>query len=254
MIFSIITVCYNAAAELEETMLSVLNQDYQDLEYIIIDGGSTDGSIDIIRKYADRLAYWVSEPDKGIYDAMNKGIAAATGDYINFMNAGDKFAEASVLSKVVKAMCDERPEVIYGDVIIRERGMEYLLKPKAIKKIMPDRLPFCHQSAFVASDYHKKHTFDTSFKCAADYNMFYQAYFKFNARFKYVPVIIAIYDESTGFSKANMKITHRERYRIWGIENDKKEVLKHELKLLNHQFRQFIKSIIPIGLLKYYRK
>lgn len=87
---SVVTVCYNAVDTLEETMLSVLNQTYPNIEYIVIDGGSTDGTVDIIKKYADRLAYWISEPDKGIYDAMNKGIAAATGDYIINMNVGDK--------------------------------------------------------------------------------------------------------------------------------------------------------------------
>ena len=84
---SVVTVSYNAVETIEETILSIINQTYDKVEYIIIDGGSTDGTVDIIKKYADHLAYWVSEPDKGIYDAMNKGIDVATGDYINFMNS-----------------------------------------------------------------------------------------------------------------------------------------------------------------------
>ena len=95
---SVITVCYNAISTIEPTILSVLNQTYPNVEYIIIDGGSTDGTVDIIKKYANRLAYWVSEPDKGIYDAMNKGIAVATGEYINFMNAGDVFYKNNTLN------------------------------------------------------------------------------------------------------------------------------------------------------------
>ena len=98
-IISVITVCYNAVANIEETMLSVLNQRYDKVEYIVIDGGSKDGTLDVIKKYANKLAYWISEPDKGIYDAMNKGIAKATGDWINFMNAGDKFINEEVLNK-----------------------------------------------------------------------------------------------------------------------------------------------------------
>ena len=101
LLISVVTVCYNAADTIEKTMLSVLNQTYHDIEYIIIDGGSTDGTVEIIRKYADRIAYWVSEPDKGIYDAMNKGIKVATGEWINFMNAGDEFVDEGVIEKLV---------------------------------------------------------------------------------------------------------------------------------------------------------
>ena len=90
MKISVVTVCYNAADTIEKTMLSVLNQTYHDIEYIIIDGGSTDGTVEIIRKYADRIAYWVSEPDKGIYDAMNKGIKAFAFSSRRFFTSAKK--------------------------------------------------------------------------------------------------------------------------------------------------------------------
>lgn len=89
-LFSVITVCYNAVNVLESTINSILLQNYKNIEYIIIDGGSSDGTLDIIRKYEDRIHYWISEPDNGIYDAMNKGIRLAGGRWINFMNAGDR--------------------------------------------------------------------------------------------------------------------------------------------------------------------
>jgi glycosyltransferase involved in cell wall biosynthesis len=92
-------VSYNAVLTIEQTILSVINQTYPHIEYIIIDGGSTDGTVDIIKKYANRIAYWVSEPDKGIYDAMNKGIRTAKGEWINFMNAGDLFYSKDTLEK-----------------------------------------------------------------------------------------------------------------------------------------------------------
>lgn len=101
-LISIITVSYNAVQTIEQTILSVINQTYENIEYIIIDGDSTDGTVDIIKKYADKIAYWVSEPDKGIYDAMNKGISLSHGDYLNFMNAGDYFFNTSTISNISK--------------------------------------------------------------------------------------------------------------------------------------------------------
>ena len=132
---SVVTVCYNAAVSIEQTMLSVLGQSYPDIEYIVIDGGSTDGTVDIIKKYADRLAYWVSEPDKGIYDAMNKGIAAATGSYINFMNSGDSFYDNRVVEAVVPYLSSDMKAVIYGNAAICN-GEKYIIKkPIPIEKI-----------------------------------------------------------------------------------------------------------------------
>ena len=105
---SVVTVCYNAVDLIEETILSVINQTYRNVEYIIIDGASTDGTVDIINKYRDKIAYFVSEPDKGIYDAMNKGIKVATGEWLNFMNAGDVFSSNTIVSEVVSSGFDMR--------------------------------------------------------------------------------------------------------------------------------------------------
>ncbi len=99
---SIITPCFNAVNYIEQTILSIIEQNYDNLEYIIIDGGSTDGTVDIIRKYEDKLAYWISEPDQGQSDAINKGIAKATGDIFNWINADD-YLEADALTRVAEA-------------------------------------------------------------------------------------------------------------------------------------------------------
>ena len=112
---SVITVCYNAVKEIEKTILSVINQTYNYLEYIIIDGGSTDGTTEIIKKYNSKITYWASEPDNGIYDAMNKGLKMAHGEWINFMNAGDIFNDNQVLEKIFAKNYDEPISFLYSD-------------------------------------------------------------------------------------------------------------------------------------------
>lgn len=110
---SVITIVYNNAADIERTMLSVLGQTYKDIEYIIVDGLSTDGTLDIVKKYADKLAKLISEKDEGIYDAMNKGLAAATGDYVLFMNSGDEFYSNDTVTKIFAAA--EDADIYYGE-------------------------------------------------------------------------------------------------------------------------------------------
>ena len=111
---SIITINYNEKVGFEKTIKSVLNQSYQDFEFIIIDGGSTDGSINVIEKYKDSISYWVSEPDKGVYNAMNKGIRASKGEFVIFMNGGDCFNNDLVLEEIAPMLNDEF-DVYYGN-------------------------------------------------------------------------------------------------------------------------------------------
>jgi len=132
---TIITVSYNAVKTIEDTILSVINQTYPNIEYIIIDGGSTDGTLDIIKKYQDKITYWVSEPDKGIYDAMNKGTLKATGVWLNFMNAGDTFYDHQVLEKVFKDKDWSNTDVIYGDVVYVYPNKEEIRKTTSLKRI-----------------------------------------------------------------------------------------------------------------------
>ena len=113
---SVVTVCYNAVKDIEKTILSVINQTYPNVEYLIIDGGSTDGTMDVVNKYRDNISVVVSEPDKGIYDAMNKGVKMATGEWINFMNAGDCFADDNVLGEVFKTEISPDVSLVYSDL------------------------------------------------------------------------------------------------------------------------------------------
>lgn len=243
MKISVVTVSYNAVHEIEETILSVLNQTYSNIEYIIIDGGSTDGTVDIIRKYADQLAYWISEPDKGIYDAMNKGIAAATGDYINFMNAGDIFSNNDVLNQFVPNLHDH-PDIVYGSCNIKLNGDTAHTRPMPISALKK-KMPFCHQACFVSTPFHQKHMFDASFKVLADYNMFYNAY-KNGAKFQYIPICVANYDIGyQNTSSVQYKLYIRERYRIWGIENEPIRKIPSELQLIYIRITNTIKRILP---------
>jgi len=112
-ILSVITIVYNNVNDIERTMLSVLNQTYRHIEYIVIDGGSTDGTLEIVKRYESRITKLISEKDEGIYDAMNKGIAAATGDYIIFMNSGDEFYDATTVAAVFASAPDA--DIYYGE-------------------------------------------------------------------------------------------------------------------------------------------
>ena len=189
LLITIVTVAYNAVKDIENTILSVLNQTYPNIECIIIDGGSTDGTLDIIKKYQDKIAYWVSEPDKGIYDAMNKGTLKATGMWLNFMNAGDTFYNEQVLEKVFKDNDWSDTDVIYGDVIIKYSKKEKLKKVWSLTQLEKG-MPFCHQSSFVRATLQRQYLFNTNYKICADYDFFYALYKK-KFYFKYTDILIA---------------------------------------------------------------
>ncbi len=126
---SIITVCYNSAKTIEQTIQSVLSQQYAAIEYIIIDGASKDDTVAIIQKYQDKIAVFISEPDKGIYDAMNKGIALASGEIIGFLNADDLYADERVITSVVNAMHSPTLDACYGDLIyFQDKSPEKILR------------------------------------------------------------------------------------------------------------------------------
>lgn len=170
---SVVTVVFNGEMHLEATIRSVLGQDYPHLEYIVIDGGSTDGTLDIVRKYADRISCWRSEKDRGIYDAMNKGLQLATGAWINFMNAGDAFYSADTLTKVF-SVPNNGNTVIYGGVEIRYPDFKRLEQPGKPARLWQG-MQFSHQSAFVQVGYHRVHPFNATNQIAADLEFFYQA-------------------------------------------------------------------------------
>ena len=153
--FSIITVTYNAEKVLEDTILSVISQTYHHVEYIIVDGGSEDKTLSIIDRYRSRIHTVVSEPDKGLYDAMNKGISLATGDYLCFLNAGDCFHEDNTLQQMVHTIIgNELPDVLYGETAIVDKNghflrMRRLSAPETLTwKSFKQGMLVCHQAFF----------------------------------------------------------------------------------------------------------
>jgi len=172
-LISIVTVCLNNAKELEKTILSVKNQDYELKEHIIIDGGSVDETINVINKYKDDISYWVSEKDNGIYDAMNKGILKSSGELINFLNAGDCYYDNNILSIISKNYEKlKNPGIIYGlseNFSIKE-NIKYISGAKINESNLWKGMPICHQSLF----FNKKifediGLYDLNYKNMADY-------------------------------------------------------------------------------------
>lgn len=213
---SVITVCYNAEFGIEKTILSVLNQTYSDIEYIIIDGASTDGTIDIIHKYADKISYLVSEPDGGIYDAMNKGIKIATGEWINFLNAGDTFYYSTSIENAFSHDVLPEIDVLYGYQV---HNYEY---GKFVRKRLPltffnSGMPFGHESSFVRAEVMKRIGFDTNFRIAADYNFFFKLYVSGN-KFQPVDAIVTDFESMEGVSSSakTTLLTHRETSMVNG--------------------------------------
>lgn len=243
---SVVTVSYNAADTIEETIRSVVNQTYDNIEYIIIDGGSTDGTVDIIKKYADRITYWVSEPDKGIYDAMNKGIAVATGDYINFMNAGDTFADVNTIKVVSNIISDSKNsfDIYYGDTIYVYSYGEVMVPGLSLKTI-EKRLPYCHQSSFVRISIHKTDLFNLGFRYCADYNFVYCGVKIKNYSVSHIPIIISRYEAEDGVSSKMFKSSWREKYKINNPRNNKLRLFKSELELRFVLFKTKIRELLP---------
>ena len=174
--FSIITVTYNAGAVLEDTIQSVITQTYKNVEYIIVDGGSKDRTLQIIEQYKEHIHTVISEPDKGLYDAMNKGIKLATGDYLCFLNAGDELHEDDTLQLMVHSITESTlPDVLYGDTaIVDEEGhflhMRRLAPPENLNwKSFKEGMLVCHQAFFARRDLVEPYNLHYSFSAEFDW-------------------------------------------------------------------------------------
>lgn len=222
---TVITVCFNIKDEIERTCKSIVNQTWQDFEWIVVDGGSTDGTVDILKKYTDRINILISEPDKGIYNAMNKGIKLAHGKWLNFMNGGDKFAADNVLEKVFKNKAYDA-DVLYG--------WQYFAKSKTCRKYT-DHITMhwlCsnalgHQALFIKkSCFNKYGLYLENLKICADFekNVCLK---KNNCKFHYLPFTIAWFAED-GISSSNKKsVFINDLNEIYKLHYTPEEVLEY---------------------------
>lgn len=238
---SIITVNYNDRDGLEKTIDSILGQTYKDFEYIIIDGNSNDGSKELIEKHTETIDYWISEPDTGIYNAMNKGIRAATGTYVFFLNSGDILYSEATLDGIQKSL-NGNLDLYYGDVIFKESQKERIVK-------YPDKLSFyffshdciCHQSCFIKRTLFTDIFFyNEELKIVSDWEfLIYGLVFK-NISYQHVDCIISYYDFEGLSSRAESETTKLKERSI---------VMKKHFSLFIEDYRR-LKDLIDLTSLR----
>ncbi|MDZ8107902.1 MAG: glycosyltransferase family 2 protein [Nostoc sp. DedQUE12a] len=260
---SVITVSFNRYDGLRETFASVNFQTFRNIEYIVIDGGSHDETVNFLQDNDDKISYWVSEKDAGIYDAMNKGALAATGDWLIFMNCGDKFFAEDTLAKVAEYL-DNSVDVVYGktEYVVNDKyGYHTYQRQPYDLSIIWREIPSCHQSIFVKRELQVKYPFDTLLTWCADHDLIAKVYVA-GYHFQEVPVVISSFDASGGASRDLLSFT-KERWSICRKYFGKS--LQQELYFIN-EYKSFwlekniiskIREMVPnewILALRKYRK
>ena len=229
MKLSVVTINLNNASGLEKTLSNLFSQPMSQeyLQSIVIDGGSTDGSMDIIQLYKDKIDYWVSEKDSGIYNAMNKGIVVANGDYINFMNSGDYFAEGVLTDQFINEF---DTDIIYGDCLTTRdyANFEVSKQPKSLSLYNFYFGCICHQATFIKTEIQKKYLFDESMRFASCRKFFIESIILNNIKAKYIDFPVAVYD-------------------LNGVSTTQKEKLVKEIE-------QYITELLPENIIKDYRR
>ena len=216
-VISIITVVYNSLELFRRTFNSIVSQDYANLEYIVVDGNSSDGTAEFIKEHNNKITRWVSEPDNGIYYAMNKGLDMAEGNYLWFINAGDTLPSPTTVSDMVNTLNrGDLPQIIYGETMITD-GSGNITGSR--RKKAPEKLSWksfrygmmvCHQSVLISPDVAGK--FDTSYRISADFGWVLDA-LKKSSNIHNSGMVLSFYMED-GFSKRNVKPSLRERAKI----------------------------------------
>ena len=252
-LITVITVVYNGAATLEQTICSVVEQIYSNIEFIIVDGGSSDNTLNILKNYDDKIDYWISEPDGGIYDAMNKGIKLASGDYIYIIGCDDWLCNRNVFSDIIQYMI-KGFDVISGRVwLVYKNGYQRIydnrLSYTKEEDIMNRTISSPHQGMFVKSSFMKNNLFDTNYSVAADYKSLLTIWLNSDISICKVPNIIAFYSNE-GTSKRLMTKRRTETLKI--IDEFKFwDKLLYNQKTGNRKITWYIKNLlINLGMNK----
>jgi len=225
-LLSVITINYNNKAGLEKTIASVVSQNTKELEFIIIDGGSTDGSVDVIKSNEKNISFWCSEKDNGIYHAQNKGIAKANGEYCLFLNSGDVFASDDVANTILPQL--KEADIVYGDLITNdEKGVkESLSSPDVldVPQFMVSTL--WHPTAFIKRAlFSRCGTYNESFKITGDYEFFIRSILKNNASTKHISIPISIFDLGGISNSSGTEAQHDlERKKSWQVNYSQPEI------------------------------
>lgn len=242
MKISIITVCYNAEKTIKKTIESIIEQTADDFEWVVVDGESKDRTNEIIESYIPEFerkgikVNYLSEPDNGIYDAMNKGAQRATGEYLTYMNADDSYYKNDSVEQVIAEIEKTSADIIYGDTCFIKPTEQYVEKAKEIETITY-HLPFCPQAAFVRTELQQQLQFDTQFQISADYDFFLRAYLQ-GRKFQRIDHVIA-YFTFGGASNENLIKTYKEDVAV-KVKNglEKKGSLVRKLKLMIFEIKQ----------------
>lgn len=214
-LLSIITVCFNAENALQATLENVLKQTWTHFEYLVIDGGSTDGTLTLLKQFSLLFAQaqipfqYISEPDQGIYDAMNKGTRIAKAAWLLFLNAGDLLADPHVLEQVFQT--SSQASVLYGDTLCIYQGNKKLYPALPLENLTRE-MSFCHQSAFIRRTLLLEQPYDIRYRICADHHFFLSMYLR-KERFDYRPIPVSVY-EISGYSDQNKLAAHREQHRM----------------------------------------
>ncbi len=210
MKISIVTVVKDSVDCIKNTIESVLSQTYTDIEYVVLDGGSQDGTWDIVQEYAKKIDFSSRTDDDGVYVAMNMALEIVTGDWVAFMNAGDEYVDNSVIEKIANA-ADMQKDLVYGDVLVNDGENDKYISADLDGKIFLET-PFCHQSLFVKTDLMKKRKFNTFYKILADYDFILDCYVS-GRGFQYVPFPVSRY-RLGGYSYKNRFLMYVEGVKI----------------------------------------